>query len=45
MLYLPTEEELKREVERERRAIEERLAEIGEEAKRQSSQEIDDEEV
>ncbi len=33
MLYLPTEEELKRELERERRAIEERLAEIGEEGK------------
>ena len=32
MLYLPTEEELKRELERERRVIEERLAEIGEEA-------------
>jgi hypothetical protein len=45
MLYLPTEEELKRELERERRAIEERLAEIGEEAKRRSSQQIDQEEV
>jgi predicted nuclease of restriction endonuclease-like (RecB) superfamily len=45
MLYLPTEEELKRELERERRAIEERLAEIGAEAKRQSSQEIDNEEL
>lgn len=33
MLYLPTEEELKRELERERRAIEEQLAEIGEETK------------
>ena len=45
MLYLPTEEELKCELEREQLAIEERLAEIGEEAKRQSSQEIDNEEV
>lgn len=45
MLYLPTEEELKRELERERRAIEERLAEIGEEAKRRSSQDIDHEKV
>lgn len=33
MRYLPTEEELKRELEREGRAIEERLAEIAEEAK------------
>ena len=45
MLYLPTEEELKRELERERRAIEEQLAEIGEETKRQASQEIGSEEV
>ena len=45
MLYLPTEEELKRELERERLAIEEGLAEIGAEAKRQSSQENDNEEV
>jgi predicted nuclease of restriction endonuclease-like (RecB) superfamily len=33
MLYLPTEEELKREIEREQRAIEERLAQPGEKAK------------
>lgn len=45
MLYLPTEEELKRELERERRAIEERLAKAGEEAKRKSSGEIDNEDV
>jgi hypothetical protein len=45
MLYLPTEEELKRELDRERRAIEERLAKSGEEAKRRPSQEIDNEEV
>jgi predicted nuclease of restriction endonuclease-like (RecB) superfamily len=45
MLYLPTEEELKRELDRERRAIEERLAKPGKESKKQSSQEIADEEV
>jgi predicted nuclease of restriction endonuclease-like (RecB) superfamily len=45
MLYLPTEEELKRELERERRAIEERLAKSGEETKRKSSREIDNEDV
>ena len=45
MLYLPTEEELKRELDRERRAIEERLAKPGKEAKRQPSREIDNEEV
>jgi predicted nuclease of restriction endonuclease-like (RecB) superfamily len=45
MLYLPTEEELKRELDRERQAIEERLAKPGKQSKRRSSQEIDDEEV
>lgn len=45
MLYLPTEEELKRELDRERQAIEERLAKPGKESKRQSSQEMDNEEV
>jgi predicted nuclease of restriction endonuclease-like (RecB) superfamily len=45
MLYLPTEEELKRELDRERRAIEERLAKPGKKPKRKSSQEMDNEEV
>jgi len=45
MLYLPTEEELKRELDRERRAIEEQLAKPGKASKRQSSQEVDNEEV
>lgn len=45
MLYLPTEEELKRELDRERQTIEERLAKPGKQSKRRSSQEIDDEEV
>ena len=45
MLYLPTEEELKRELDRERQAIEERLAKPSKQSKRRSSQEIDDEEV
>lgn len=45
MLYLPTEEELKRELERERRAIEERLAKPGKKSKKQFSREISNEEV
>jgi hypothetical protein len=44
MLYLPTEEELKRELERERRAIEVML-ENKKEKTRESSREIDNEEV
>lgn len=43
MLYLPTEEELTRELERERLAIEERLAKPAEKAKRHSDKNAADE--